>query len=159
MRINGKEIDEAKLNGKIVFRLDRDRIPPEVKLVKIQRYYPLIYPSIKLFPSKNIFPKKYKSPNCAELGDTILVEIEVSELLRNNPIVVIGNKEFELNLTNEQNKIYSQYIILTNDMNLIDSQKIEITIKNLVDLTGNKAEEILSTGDNGFYVYYNSNFI
>lgn len=156
MKINNKLIDEAKLNGQIVYRLDRDRTPPEVLYVKIQLYYPLVYPSKDLYPSKNLYPKSARDLHYAYTGDTIYIEFKVDENLKENPIIKINDKEFETNLLNDN--VYNSYITLTDDLDLQNNEKIEITISNLIDLMNNKANDYITQGDNGNYVILDNNF-
>lgn len=152
MKINNKLIDEAKLNGEIVYRLDRDRTPPEILYVKIQLYNPLIYPNNKLYPSDNLFPRIKRNPNYAKIGDTIYINFKVSEKLREEPKIKINELEFNTNLIDSTNNIYEAYVLLTENMNLQNWEKIEITITNLVDIMGNTSNELKTTGDNNYYV-------
>lgn len=154
MKINNKLIDEAKLNGEIVYRLDRDRTPPEVIYTRLQLYYPLIYPSDNTFPSNTLYPKAERDLHYAKIGDTIYVEFQVSEQLQGNPIITIGTKKFTSNLKDMSNNIYDAYITLTEDMNLGDWQKIQITISNLVDIIGNIGIDVITTGDENYYVIF-----
>lgn len=145
MKINNKLIDEAKLNGQIVYRLDRDRTPPEVLYVKIQLYYPLVYPSKDLYPSKNLYPKAARDLHVVYTGDTIEVEFQVNEKLKENPIVKMNEFEFETNLIDNNNNIYKAYITLTEDIN--PNNYIYIIISNLIDMSNNKASDYGTYGD------------
>ena len=157
MKINNKLIDEAKLNGQIVYRLDRDRTPPKVLYTKIQLYYPLVYPSNTLYPSKNLYPRSSRDLHHAYIGDTIYIEFQVDEELKINPTIKLGNKEFASNLLN--NNIYNAYITLTDDLNLPNNSKIQIIISNLIDISNNKADDYITQGNNEDYVILDNNFI
>lgn len=156
MKINNKLIDEAKLNGEIVYRLDRDRTPPEVIYTRLQLYYPLIYPSDDIFPSNTLYPKAERDLHYAKIGDTIYIEFQVSEQLQGNPIITIGTKQFTSNLKDVSNNIYDAYITLTEDMNLDSWQKIQITISNLVDIIGNIGNDVVTSGEEDYYVIFTS---
>lgn len=157
MKINNKLIDEAKLNGQIVYRLDRDRTPPKVLYTKIQLYYPLVYPSNTLYPSKDLYPRSSRDLHHAYIGDTIYIEFQVDEELKINPTIKLGNKEFASNLLN--NNIYNAYITLTDDLNLPNNSKIQIIISNLIDISNNKADDYITQGNNEDYVILDNNFI
>ena len=157
MKINNKLIDEAKLNGQIVYRLDRDRTPPKVLYTKIQLYYPLVYPSNTLYPSKNLYPRSSRDLHHAYIGDTIYIEFQVDEELKTNPTIKLGNKEFSSNLLN--NNIYNAYITLTDDLNLPNNSKIQITISNLIDISNNKADDYVTQGSDEDYVILDNNFV
>lgn len=157
MKINNKLIDEAKLNGQIVYRLDRDRTPPEVLYTKIQLYYPLVYPSNTLYPSKDLYPRSSRDLHHAYIGDTIYIEFQVDEELKINPTIKLGNKEFSSNLLN--NNIYNAYITLTDDLNLPNNSKIQITISNLIDISNNKADDYVTQGSDEDYVILDNNFV
>ena len=157
MKINNKLIDEVKLNGQIVYRLDRDRTPPKVLYTKIQLYYPLVYPSNTLYPSKNLYPRSSRDLHHAYIGDTIYIEFQVDEELKTNPTIKLGNKEFSSNLLN--NNIYNAYIILADDLNLPNNSKIQITISNLIDISNNKADDYVTQGSDEDYVILDNNFV
>ena len=157
MKINNKLIDEAKLNGQIVYRLDRDRTPPKVLYTKIQLYYPLVYPSNTLYPSKNLYPRSSRDLHHAYIGDIIYIEFQVDEELKTNPTIKLGNKEFSSNLLN--NNIYNAYITLTDDLNLPNNSKIQITISNLIDISNNKADDYVTQGSDEDYVILDNNFV
>lgn len=157
MKLNNKLIDEAKLNGQIVYRLDRDRTPPKVLYTKIQLYYPLVYPSNTLYPSKDLYPRSSRDLHHAYIGDTIYIEFQVDEELKINPTIKLGNKEFASNLLN--NNIYNAYITLTDDLNLPNNSKIQITISNLIDISNNKADDYVTQGSDEDYVILDNNFV
>ena len=139
--IAGNKINGFAKNGEVVFKLEQggDITSPVINMLKVQNYY-----------------NPFQNENYAKLSDNIVVNIEVSETLASNPILVLGGDEFTMNLINEQYNTYSRYVVLTEDMNLTENEKISVTIKGLVDAAGNEGQEVTSTGDSNYYVIYDS---
>ena len=139
--IAGNKINGFAKNGEVVFKLEQggDITSPVINMLKVQNYY-----------------NPFQNENYAKLSDNIVVNIEVSETLASNPILVLGGEEFTMNLINEQYNTYSKYVVLTEDMNLTENEKISVTIKGLVDAAGNEGQEVTSTGDSNYYVIYDS---
>lgn len=157
MKINNKLIDEAKLNGQIVYRLDRDRTPPEIKDVSIKLNNKIKYPNKYLYPSEHIFPTGYRDLHYAQLGDIIAINISFTENIDLNtpPTFLLGGKKIQLNFSSFY--FCEGLISIDEDMILQPNKKIELIIKNIVDLMGNKTDEIKSTGNNDNYVIFDSN--
>lgn len=84
----------------------------------------------------------------------IAITVNTTELLAKNPIIVIGGKEIEVPVQEPQNNKYVVYVDLTEDMNLVEGEKIPITVKGLVDLAGNTGTEVTSTGNDNYYVIF-----
>lgn len=135
--ISGNKINGFAKNGQVVFKKEQsgDITPPTINMIRVQNYYN---------PNKN--------QNYARIGDNIVVNMATSEALKHNPTLVLGGKEFEFPLQQAQYNVYSKYVVLTEDMNLVEGEKIPVTVKGLEDLAGNIGQEITSTGDNNYYV-------
>ena len=133
MKINGKIVQEAKLNNQIVYR--KDLVSPQINMIRIQNYY-----------------NPHQNQNYARTGDNIVVNMATSEALKHNPTLVLGGKEFEFPLQQPQYNVYSKYVVITEDMDLVEGEKIPVTVKGLEDLAGNIGEEVTSTGDDNYYV-------
>ena len=84
----------------------------------------------------------------------IAITVNTTELLAKNPIIVIGGKEIEVPVQEPQNNKYVVYVDLTEDMNLVEGEKIPVTVKGLVDLAGNTGTEVTSTGNDNYYVIF-----
>lgn len=85
----------------------------------------------------------------------IAITVNTTEQLAGNPTIVIGGKEYSVNPQTplEDNK-YVIYVDLTEDMDLVEGEKIPVTVKGLVDLAGNTGTEVTSTGNDNYYVIF-----
>ena len=84
----------------------------------------------------------------------IAITVNTTELLAKNPIIVIGGKEIEVPVQEPQFNKYVVYVDLTEDMDLVEGEKIPVTVKGLVDLAGNTGTEVTSTGNDNYYVIF-----
>jgi len=84
----------------------------------------------------------------------IAITVNTTELLDKNPIIVIGGKEIEVPVKEPQFNKYVVYVDITEDMNLVEGEKIPVTVKGLVDLAGNTGTEVTSTGNDNYYVIF-----
>ena len=84
----------------------------------------------------------------------IAITVNTTELLAKNPIIVIGGKEIEVPVQEPQFNKYVIYVDLTEDMDLVEGEKIPVTVKGLVDLAGNTGTEVTSTGNDNYYVIF-----
>ena len=85
----------------------------------------------------------------------IAITVNTTEPLAGNPTIVVGGKEYSVNPQTplEDNK-YVIYVDLTEDMDLVEGEKIPVTVKGLVDLAGNTGTEVTSTGNDNYYVIF-----
>ena len=85
----------------------------------------------------------------------IAITVNTTEPLAGNPTIVVGGKEYSVNPQPplEDNK-YVIYVDLTEDMDLVEGEKIPVTVKGLVDLAGNTGTEVTSTGNDNYYVIF-----
>lgn len=85
----------------------------------------------------------------------IAITVNTTEPLAGNPTIVVGEKEYSVNPQPplEDNK-YVIYVDLTEDMDLVEGEKIPVTVKGLVDLAGNTGTEVTSTGNDNYYVIF-----
>lgn len=102
----------------------------------------------------------------AKTGDyvRILVQFDNEKLAVMPKIRVLGadNKVVkEVNmidayLTSESmnTNAYSGQFTITEDMNLVEGEKIPVTVKGLVDLAGNTGDEVTTTGNDNYYVIF-----
>ena len=81
----------------------------------------------------------------------IAITVNTTELLDKNPIIVIGGKEIEVPVQEPQ---FNKYVDITEDMNLVEGEKIPVTVKGLVDLAGNTGDEVTTTGNDNYYVIF-----
>ena len=84
----------------------------------------------------------------------IAITVNTTELLDKNPIIVIGGKEIEVPVQEPQFNKYVVYVDITEDMNLVEGEKIPVTVKGLVDLAGNTGDEVTTTGNDNYYVIF-----
>ena len=84
----------------------------------------------------------------------IAITVNTTELLGKNPIIVIGGKEIEVPVQEPQFNKYVVYVDLTEDMNLVEGEKIPVTVKGLEDLAGNTGDEVTTTGNDKYYVIF-----
>ena len=84
----------------------------------------------------------------------IAITVNTTELLAKNPIIVIGGKEIEVPVQEPQFNKYVVYVDLTEDMNLVEGEKIPVTVKGLEDLAGNIGDEVTTTGNDNYYVIF-----
>ncbi len=84
----------------------------------------------------------------------IAITVNTTELLDKNPIIVIGGKEIEVPVQEPQFNKYVVYVDITEDMNLLEGEKIPVTVKGLVDLAGNTGDEVTTTGNDNYYVIF-----
>lgn len=84
----------------------------------------------------------------------IAITVNTTELLDKNPIIVIGGKEIEVPVQELQFNKYVVYVDITEDMNLVEGEKIPVTVKGLVDLAGNTGDEVTTTGNDNYYVIF-----
>ena len=84
----------------------------------------------------------------------IAITVNTTELLAKNPIIVIGGKEIEVPVQEPQYNKYVVYVDLTEDMNLVEGEKIPVTVKGLEDAAGNTGDEVTSTGNDNYYVIF-----
>lgn len=84
----------------------------------------------------------------------IAITVNTTELLDKNPIIVIGGKEIEVLVQEPQFNKYVVYVDITEDMNLVEGEKIPVTVKGLVDLAGNTGDEVTTTGNDNYYVIF-----
>ena len=84
----------------------------------------------------------------------IAITVNTTELLSKNPIIVIGGKEIEVPVQEPQFNKYVVYVDLTEDMDLVEGEKIPVTVKGLEDLAGNTGDEVTSTGNDKYYVIF-----
>ena len=84
----------------------------------------------------------------------IAITVNTTELLGKNPIIVIGGKEIEVPVKEPQFNKYVVYVDLTEDMNLVEGEKIPVTVKGLEDLAGNTGDEVTTTGNDKYYVIF-----
>lgn len=84
----------------------------------------------------------------------IAITVNTTELLDKNPIIVIGGKEIEVPVQEPQFNKYVVYVDITEDMNLVEGEKIPVTAKGLVDLAGNTGDEVTTTGNDNYYVIF-----
>lgn len=85
----------------------------------------------------------------------IAITVNTTEPLAGNPTIVVGGKEYSVNPQTplEDNK-YVIYVDLTEDMDLVEGEKIPVTVKGLLDLAGNTGTEVTSTGNDNYYVIF-----
>ena len=114
-----------------------------------------INPNVRIFRVQN-FQNPYKNENYATLGDKIAITVNSSEPIVGEPVIVVGGKEYNVPVQEIQNNKYVVYIELTEELQLTNGEKIEFTIKGLTDLAGNVGEDITSTGDDNYYVIFDS---
>ncbi len=112
-------------------------------------------PTITMFRVQNFYNTS-GNQNYAKIGDRIAITIVTSEKINENPKILVGGKEFDVPVQEEQFNKYVVYVELTDDMILVDNEKIEVTIKELYDLAGNNSEEVTLTGDDNYYVILDS---
>lgn len=84
----------------------------------------------------------------------IAITVNTTELLDKNPIIVTGGKEIEVPVQEPQFNKYVVYVDITEDMNLVEGEKIPVTVKGLVDLAGNTGDEVTTTGNDNYYVIF-----
>ena len=84
----------------------------------------------------------------------IAITVNTTELLGKNPTIVVGGKEFEVPVQEPQFNKYVLYVDLTEDMQLVEGEKIKVTVKGLEDLAGNIGEETTSEGNDNYYVIF-----
>ena len=84
----------------------------------------------------------------------IAITVNTTELLAKNPIIVVGGKEIEVPVQEPQYNKYVVYVDLTEDMDLVEGEKIPVTVKGLVDLAGNTGDEVTTTGNDNYYVIF-----
>lgn len=84
----------------------------------------------------------------------IAITVNTTELLDKNPIIVIAGKEIEVPVQEPQFNKYVVYVDITEDMNLVEGEKIPVTVKGLVDLAGNTGDEVTTTGNDNYYVIF-----
>ena len=99
--------------------------------------------------------KKNDNSNYVREGDTITISFEASESLQNSSSIFLGGQSFPTTLDPKTNQ-YTADIILTENMTLIENEKIEMIISNIKDLAGNEKEPVYTTGKEESYVIYNN---
>ena len=121
-----------------------DKTPAELRELRVQNYYNPTgnqnYSGLTQNPGQN---------------KGIAITVNTTEPLTENPTIVVGGKEYSVNPQPplEYNK-YVIYVDLTEDMDLVEGEKIPVTVKGLTDLAGNTGAEVTSTGNDNYYVIF-----
>ena len=134
-------IDLAYNRAEVTFTIDKTA--PALRELRVQNFYNPTgnqnYSGLTQNPGQN---------------KGIAITVNTTELLAKNPIIVIGGKEIEVPVQEPQYNKYVVYVDLTEDMNLVEGEKIPVTVKGLEDAAGNTGDEVTSTGNDNYYVIF-----
>ena len=134
-------IDQAYNRTEVTFTIDKTA--PALRELRVQNFYNPTgnqnYSGLTQNPRQN---------------KGIAITVNTTELLDKNPIIVIGGKEIEVPVQEPQFNKYVVYVDITEDMNLVEGEKIPVTVKGLVDLAGNTGDEVTTTGNDNYYVIF-----
>ena len=134
-------IDQAYNRTEVTFTIDKT--VPALRELRVQNFYNPTgnqnYSGLTQNPRQN---------------KGIAITVNTTELLDKNPIIVIGGKEIEVPVQEPQFNKYVVYVDITEDMNLVEGEKIPVTVKGLVDLAGNTGDEVTTTGNDNYYVIF-----
>ena len=134
-------IDQAYNRTEVTFTIDKTA--PALRELRVQNFYNPIgnqnYSGLTQNPGQN---------------KGIAITVNTTELLAKNPIIVVGGKEIEVPVQEPQYNKYVVYVDLTEDMDLVEGEKIPVTVKGLVDLAGNTGDEVTTTGNDNYYVIF-----
>ena len=122
-----------------------DKTAPALRELRVQNFYNPAGKEIQNYSGLTQNPGQDKG---------IAITVNTTELLGKNPIIVIGGKEIEVPVQEPQFNKYVVYVDLTEDMDLVEGEKIPVTVKGLVDLAGNTGTEVTSTGNDNYYVIF-----
>ncbi len=139
----GNTGDEVTSTGNDNYYVIFDKTPAELRELRVQNYYNPTgnqnYSGLTQNPGQN---------------KGIAITVNTTELLAKNPTIVVGGKEFEVPVQEPQYNKYVVYVDLTEDMDLVEGEKIPVTVKGLTDLAGNTGAEVTSTGNDNYYVIF-----
>ena len=134
-------IDQAYNRTEVTFTIDKTA--PALRELRVQNFYNPTgnqnYSGLTQNPGQN---------------KGIAITVNTTELLAKNPIIVVGGKEIEVPVQEPQYNKYVVYVDLTEDMDLVEGEKIPVTVKGLVDLAGNTGDEVTTTGNDNYYVIF-----
>ena len=120
-----------------------DTTKPAVRELRVQNYYN---------PTGN---KNYSGlTQTPGQNKGIAITVNTTEKLAKNPTIIVGGKEFSVPVQNEQFNVYVIYVDLTNDMSLVEGEKIPVTVTGLEDLAGNTGDDVTLTGNGEYYVIF-----
>ena len=134
-------IDQAYNRTEVTFTIDKTA--PALRELRVQNFYNPTgnqnYSGLTQNPGQN---------------KGIAITVNTTELLAKNPIIVVGGKEIEVPVQEPQYNKYVVYVDLTEDMDLVEGEKIPVTVKGLEDLAGNTGDEVTTTGNDKYYVIF-----
>ena len=122
-----------------------DKTAPALRELRVQNFYNPAGKEIQNYSGLTQNPGQDKG---------IAITVNTTELLGKNPIIVIGGKEIEVPVQEPQFNKYVVYVDLTEDMDLVEGEKIPVTVKGLEDLAGNTGDEVTTTGNDKYYVIF-----
>ena len=137
----GDTITTTTNNTSVTF----DKTAPALRELRVQNFHNPAGKEIQNYSGLTQNPGQNKG---------IAITVNTTELLAKNPIIVIGGKEIEVPVQEPQFNKYVIYVDLTEDMDLVEGEKIPVTVKGLVDLAGNTGTEVTSTGNDNYYVIF-----
>ena len=137
----GDTITTTTNNTSVTF----DKTAPALRELRVQNFYNPNGKEYEQYSGLTQNPGQNKG---------IAITVNTTELLSKNPIIVIGGKEIEVPVQEPQFNKYVVYVDLTEDMDLVEGEKIPVTVKGLEDLAGNTGDEVTSTGNDKYYVIF-----
>lgn len=137
----GDTITTTTNNTSVTF----DKTAPALRELRVQNFYNPAGKEIQNYSGLTQNPGQNKG---------IAITVNTTELLAKNPIIVIGGKEIEVPVQEAQFNKYVVYVDLTEDMDLVEGEKIPVTVKGLEDIAGNTGDEVTTTGNDNYYVIF-----